>query len=111
VRLLFLLLLASPALASDLRYCGPPARDAEGRIVRSSAARAAFVRMYPCPATGTVTGSCPGWSVDHVIPLAVGGCDAPHNMQWLPNAIKSCALATGLPCKDRWEQRVYRVEP
>jgi hypothetical protein len=90
----------------DPRFCGAPARNADGSIKRSTAAKAAFVRMHPCPANGQVTGACPGWSVDHVIPLACGGCDAPQNMQWLDNRIKSCA---GDACKDRWERRVYQT--
>jgi len=86
-------------------------RDAAGEIVRSQAERAAFVRVHPCPSTGEVTGACPGWSVDHVIPLAVGGVDAPINMQWLPQTIKACAARADLQCKDRFERRVYRCRP
>lgn len=49
---------------------------------RSAAQRAAFVREYPCPATGQPRGPCPGYVVDHIIPLCGGGADAPSNMQW-----------------------------
>ena len=42
----------------------------------------AFKRANPCPATGKVQRSCKGYVVDHVIPLACGGPDAPSNMQW-----------------------------
>jgi hypothetical protein len=91
---------------TDPRFCGAPARDADGSIHRSTAQKAAFVRMHPCPATGQVSGACPGWSVDHVVPLACGGCDAPANMQWLPLTIKACA---GTQCKDRWERKVYET--
>lgn len=90
----------------DPRFCGAPERYADGTIKRSTTQRAYFVRMHPCPATGQVTGSCPGWSVDHIIPLVCGGCDAPSNMQWLDNRIKTCA---GDACKDRWERRVYET--
>ncbi len=51
--------------------------------MRSWSARAAFRRENPCPATSRTTGSCPGWEVDHIRPLACGGADAPSNMQWL----------------------------
>ncbi len=44
---------------------------------RSRSARSAFRRVYPCPTTGETTGSCPGYEVDHVVPLACGGRDAP----------------------------------
>jgi 5-methylcytosine-specific restriction endonuclease McrA len=91
----------------DPRYCGEPKRDALGHIARSTTQRARFVRVFPCPATLQVTGACKGWQVDHIIPLDSGGCDAPHNMQWLPDAIKTCASSA---CKDRWE-RTYHGMP
>lgn len=49
---------------------------------RSSAARAEFKRLNPCPSTGLHRGACPGFVIDHVQPLCAGGADAPHNMQW-----------------------------
>jgi hypothetical protein len=50
---------------------------------RSSSARAEFVKANPCPATGKKRGACPGWEVDHVVPLKCNGPDHPSNMQWL----------------------------
>jgi hypothetical protein len=50
--------------------------DAQGRIQRSDAARHAFARQ-----TGYPSGR-PGYVIDHVVPLACGGADAPSNMQW-----------------------------
>ncbi len=50
--------------------------------VRSHSARAEFQRAVPCPATGQRRGGCPGYVVDHVLPLACGGDDRPSNMQW-----------------------------
>ena len=61
---------------------GPIRRYPTGRIERSAAAKSAFQQSHPCPATGSRTGSCPGYVVDHVKPLACGGADAPANMQW-----------------------------
>jgi hypothetical protein len=107
VRLLVLTILLAVGAATaqtDPRYCGQPARAADGSIKRSTYQRSLFVRMHPCPATGQITGACPGWAVDHIIPLACGGCDAPMNMAWMPNAIKS---GPGTLPKDRWERRVY----
>jgi len=72
-------------------------RDADGTIHRSLAARRAFQHRHPCPATGQSTGACPGWVVDHVVPLACGGTDSPVNMQW---QTREAALD-----KDRWERR------
>ena len=54
----------------------------EAKTVRSSSARAAFQRQQPCPPTAATKGKCPGYVVDHVIPLCAGGTDAPSNMQW-----------------------------
>lgn len=90
----------------ETRYCTvTPHRDANGSISRRADVLRAFRNMYPCPETGEKRGACPGWNIDHVIPLAVGGCDAVPNLQWLPVEIKRCA---GDECKDRWERKVYR---
>jgi hypothetical protein len=43
----------------------------------------AFRADYPCPATGLHRGACPGWQVDHIVPLCAGGDDHPRNMHWL----------------------------
>lgn len=106
-----LAMLASVAIGNPLaetRYCGPEIkRDATGRIERSSAVLRAFRDRYPCPSTGQRRGACPGWNIDHVIPLRQGGCDAVPNLQWLPVEIKRCA---GAVCKDRWEHEVYGPE-
>jgi hypothetical protein len=48
---------------------------------RDASARRAFVRENPCPVTGQ-RGKCPGWVVDHVVPLCAGGPDKLGNMQW-----------------------------
>jgi len=52
------------------------ARDSNGRVQRSDAARHAFARQ-----TGFPNGR-PGYVIDHIVPLACGGADAPSNMQW-----------------------------
>ena len=70
---------------------GIVARDARGRIQRSAAARHAFARQ-----TGYPNGR-PGYVIDHIIPLACGGADAPRNMQW-----QTIAAAKD---KDRWERK------
>ena len=90
----------------DPRYCGFVPRAEDGSIKRSSAVVRKFRAFYPCPATGLTDGPCEGWSVDHTVPLSVGGCDALWNLQWLPNSIKSCSRPD---CKDRWERKIYRV--
>lgn len=90
--------------ATDPRYCGVPKRDSSGNIIRSLAAKNEFRSVHPCPVTGKTTGACTGWQVDHVIPLACGGCDSIGNMQWLPEQIKSCKEPY---CKDRFERNIY----
>jgi 5-methylcytosine-specific restriction endonuclease McrA len=57
---------------------GPPS----GRIRRSSHARHSFQQVHPCPSTGSTAGHCPGYMVDHIVPLKRGGADSPENMQW-----------------------------
>jgi hypothetical protein len=56
------------------------------RMVRSAAAKRTFRRQHPCPATGYVSGACPGYVIDHIKPLACGGPDTPDNMQWQTTA-------------------------
>ena len=96
---------AAAPLPVDPRYCAvAPVRASDGRIARSAAAKTAFRRVHPCPSTREIRGACPGWAVDHVIPLACGGCDAIGNLQWMPLPTKS---ASGVLPKDRWERPVY----
>ena len=42
----------------------------------------AFRKAHACPSTKLTAGSCPGWVVDHIIPLCWGGADEPKNMMW-----------------------------
>ena len=63
------------------KTCNPP-RDSHGRIKRSASARKAFQKAHPCPSTHQTTGKCPGYVVDHIIPLYRCGPDTPANMQW-----------------------------
>lgn len=94
----------APAHAADPRVCGPAPRASDGTIKRSRAVLREFRALYPCPSTGKTTGACPGWALDHTVPLVCGGCDAVGNLQWLPVQIKS---ASGTLPKDRWERSVY----
>jgi len=54
----------------------PGARNSRGRLRRSAEAKDQFMRQ-----TGHPHG-WPGHVVDHIVPLACGGADAPGNMQW-----------------------------
>jgi hypothetical protein len=71
--------LSKPNTATQQSYV---LRDASGRIKRSEAAKNAFKREHPCPATSRPVGPCPGYVIDHIIALKRGGADAPSNMQW-----------------------------
>jgi len=62
---------------------------------RSQSAKYQFKKHFPCPATGKSKGPCPGWIIDHIVPLKRGGADHPINMQW--------QTVEDAKRKDRWE--------
>jgi hypothetical protein len=70
------------AMAAVVALAGPGRTEPP----RDPRVRAEFMRANPCPATGRSRGACPGWVVDHRIPLCAGGADAPANMQWITRA-------------------------
>jgi hypothetical protein len=70
-------------------------RSSHGKTKRDPAQRRSFMRSHPCPATGKTSGACPGYVVDHVVPLKRGGADAPSNMQW--------QTTEAAKAKDKWE--------
>ncbi len=49
---------------------------------RSTSVKHEFHRATPCPANGNTRGACPGYVIDHIVPLCAGGPDHPGNMQW-----------------------------
>jgi len=63
--------------------------------IRSPATVRNFKRISPCPVNGRRSGLCPGYVVDHVLPLKCDGPDSVKNMQW---QTKRDSLL-----KDRWE--------
>lgn len=55
---------------------------------RSYKERSAFVRANPCPSKIVHSkNTCPGYVVDHIIPLCAGGADKTYNMQWQTKAV------------------------
>jgi hypothetical protein len=72
---------------------------AHDALSRDAKVRYAFRKAVPCPATGSANlARCPGWVVDHMIPLCAGGPDAVENMVWqeLQHSRR----------KDRWEREL-----
>lgn len=55
---------------------------ASAEEVRSHTALRHFAKANPCPANSQRITHCPGYVIDHVVPLCAGGKDAPENMQW-----------------------------
>jgi hypothetical protein len=58
------------------------ARDSSGKIARNPSLIRQFKATQPCPATGKVQKSCPGYVVDHILPLCAYGLDRFPNLQW-----------------------------
>jgi hypothetical protein len=72
----------SPSSTALSRYPLQIERDARGRIKRSEKAKNDFKATHPCPSNGHRAGTCSGYVIDHINPLACGGADSPENMQW-----------------------------
>lgn len=81
---------------AETRYWAEPGAPES----RHASVLSAFKREHPCPATGASAGPCPGWVLDHVLPLACGGADAVINLQYLPTAMWRA--------KSLWERRIYK---
>ena len=71
--------LAAVLLATSLLW----SLAAEARSPRDRAQVRAFRAENPCPATGLKRGACPGWEVDHIVPLCASGEDHARNFQWI----------------------------
>lgn len=71
--------------------------QANAEYYRSQKAKSIFKHHHACPSTGKTKGSCPGFIIDHVRPLACGGLDDPSNMQWQTKA--------DAKAKDKWERK------
>jgi hypothetical protein len=69
---------APRALATPDQECR--VRGARGNVIRSAARRRQFLKLMGYPQ------GRPGYVVDHIIPLACGGCDLPSNMALLTEA-------------------------
>jgi hypothetical protein len=68
-------------------------RDLSGRISQNPAPIRAFRATHPCPTTGSLRGSCPGYVVDRIKALKAGATDTAQNLRWrtLAQAAKELA--------------------
>ena len=92
-----ILTLATFQVNADIRYCGEPARDRYGKIIRSAAVIAEFQRLYPLPANYKRS----DYQINHAVPMVCGGCDIVENLIWMHKLAKTCAADY---CQDRHEQ-------
>lgn len=95
----------------ETRYTTRVIRLADGSIRRRADVIAAYRAIHPCPSTMQFTGTCPGWSLNHVVPLACGGRDAVSNLMWLRNELKTCPASAGRLCVDRYERKIAALDP
>lgn len=58
----------------------------EAKPTRDGSVIHQFRKANPCPETGKIRGACPGWEIDHKVPLCAGGRDEAGNLQWLRSA-------------------------
>lgn len=65
---------------------------------RSDRPKAEFRRRVPCPATNRLDGACPGWELDHVLPLCCGGADRWENLRWLEHDLHKLRHNGGVNC-------------
>jgi hypothetical protein len=88
-----------PALVicATLVVCGVIPLFASAKEHRSASVKHEFQLTHPYPSTELMTGRCPGYVKDHIVPLACGGPDAPSNMQW--QTIREARA------KDKWEAK------
>ena len=112
-----LLILNSPfaravecSIYEDCRYEAQPMRNSSGEYLRPVAVYNAFVKLHPCPSTGSKVykAGCPGWAINHPIPRACGGIHAVWNMQWLPYDIKH---TVGDHAVDSFERKIWASDP
>jgi len=68
---------------------------------RSHVAKNDFKKQNPCPSNGNNQGPCPGYVIDHIIPIVCNGDDTPSNMQWQ-------SISEG-KAKDRWERKNCQI--
>ena len=81
---------------------------AQAKQPRSSAVKAEFQRLNPCPSTGERRGACPGFVKDHPKALCVGGLDTVDNMRWMTT--EAAKAKDQWECRPGWEERLRECE-
>jgi hypothetical protein len=84
-KLLAALICAFTMAAFAQESCTLP-RTASGDIKRSASEVRAFKKLNACPSTGKNIGTCPGYQVEHTLPLCSCGPDKVSNMTWMATA-------------------------
>lgn len=98
------LALAQSSALLETRYCGAPKRDANGSILRRADVIAAYKKTHPCPVTGLLgPGACPGWALNHNLPLSCGGCDSVSNLSYMRADAKKIV--------DSYERKINAATP
>ena len=69
-------------LLTSISLCTGSVFSSQPTSYRDPAQARLFKKLHPCPGTGKIQRSCPGYVVDHIIALECKGLDAPSNMQW-----------------------------
>jgi hypothetical protein len=82
---------------ATLAVCVALPISASAKEHRSASVKREFQLTHPCPATGRISGACPGYVKDHILQLACGGPDAVANLQW--QTIRDAKA------KDNWETK------
>src|SRR6266481_5562845 len=59
----------STSLSSHASTHAAAGGDNHGRSKRSETAKRDFERHHACPSTGKTSGACPGYVIDHIVPL------------------------------------------
>lgn len=81
--MLILAVVAATALTLQTPDLTCRVKDKSGHLVRSRARVCLFLRMAGYLKTGETCRVPEGTRVDHLVPLACGGCDLPSNMTLL----------------------------
>lgn len=70
----------------------------QGKAKRTDRMKRDYKARFPCPTTGKLQKSCPGWEIDHLIPLCCGGADVWTNARWLEADLHRLRHKDGVDC-------------